>query len=74
MKHYVLISYYNRGTSLQPSWEVYGHLRRFNNDLLMSFPTESQAREYAHSLHGVPVMHGGHDIYEPILEKLERKI
>ena len=57
MFEYVLITFYNRCDIKNPCWDVYGHIKTYNNDLLMSFSTRSQAIEYAHTF-GLPVLEG----------------
>lgn len=58
MKDYKLIFFYNRGTSIRPSWDVYAAKSNHDNDLLFTFLTKTQAIEYAHGIHGLPVIQG----------------
>lgn len=55
---FLLISFYNRGTTRQPYWEVYGHVAPGDNELLTGFIVRSDAIEYAHTFHRTPVMQG----------------
>jgi hypothetical protein len=67
---YILLTFYNRGTTRKPIWEVYGWKNDYTNDFLDSFKTKSQAIEYAHTF-SAPVLSTskGHII----AEKLSRK-
>ena len=58
MGDYVLITFYNRQTTENPSWEVYGHLSPGINNLLMSFLLREHAIMYAHTFCGVLVLEG----------------
>jgi len=55
---FLLISFYNRGTTRQPMWEVYGHTAPGDNEMLLGFNLKSEAIEYAHSFHRTPVIQG----------------
>jgi hypothetical protein len=67
---YVLISFYNRGTALDPIWSVYGHRSLSFNDSLETFKTRSQAIEYCHSLNNIPVIQGQGGWIDKIVEQL----
>jgi hypothetical protein len=54
---YILITYYNRGTSEKPIWEVYGHRSPYDNDLIASFENKQDAYLEAHR-YELPVMQG----------------
>ena len=58
MKKIKLLTFYNRQTTENPSWEVYGHYKTGHNDLMDRFKTRSQAIEYCHTFVGIPVMQG----------------
>jgi hypothetical protein len=47
--NYVLITFYNRGTTVKPLWEVYGHVSEIENHHLETFKTRTSAIEYAHA-------------------------
>lgn len=53
---YVLLTFYNRGTTESPIWEVYGWENSYTNTCLENFRTKSQAIEYCHTFHDVPVI------------------
>jgi len=54
---YCLMTFVNRGSEENPIWEVYGHVKEFNNDHIDTFKTRIEAVEHAHQF-GVPVMQG----------------
>ena len=60
MYEFVLITFYNRGTTINPIWEVFGHISETNNKHLNNFKTKLSAILYAHEvslLYGkVPVL------------------
>ena len=55
--HYILITFYNRGDTERPCWEVYGHRGLYDNDLLSDYWSEQDAMFEAHS-YLLPVMKG----------------
>ena len=74
MNDYVLLTFYNRQTTENPSWEVYGHTAPGHNTKLMSFSTRMQAIEYAHSFYTIPVLEGsnkGH-VVKKLYDKNEK--
>lgn len=68
---YILLTFYNRGTTEAPIWEVYGWKNAYTNTCIASFKTKSQATEYCHTFYNTPVLLGskGHDIAEKLSPK-----
>ena len=54
--NYILLTFYNRGTTEHPIWEVYGWENDYTNTYLESFKTKSQAIEYCHTFYEIPVL------------------
>jgi len=70
---YKLVTFYNRGSSIKPFWEVYGHFHLGNNIHLGTLQTKTSAMEFAHeaAVGLCPVMQGTN--YAPILKALQEK-
>lgn len=73
MNDYVLISFYNTGTTVKPIWNVVGHKSLGDNDVLKWFDLKSQAIEYAHGFLDIPVVSGQGARLDGIIERLSRK-
>ncbi len=61
MSDYILITYYNRGTTIRPLWDIYGHRGIGDNKLLGTFPVKTICAEQAASMGDLfqcPVMMG----------------
>ena len=68
MGEVILLTFYNRGTTEAPIWEVYGWENDYTNTCLESFKTKSQAVEYCHTFYEIPVIQTskGHKIAEKL--------